>query len=68
MFKLDLREQWTPISPFDVLGVALSALILEASLCTFSYISNSIKGKVFAVMLMPKNSCLSLFLRSKFLP
>ena len=33
---------------------ALAALILEANLCTFSCISNSIKGEVLADMLMLK--------------
>ena len=44
---------------------ALAALILEANLCTFSYISGSIKGEVLAEMLILKNSCLSLLLISK---
>ena len=47
---------------------ALAALILEANLYTFSNISNSIKGDILAEMFMPKNSCFSLFLRSKLLP
>ena len=33
---------------------ALAALILEANLCTFSYISISIKGEVLAEMLIPE--------------
>ena len=47
---------------------ALAALILEANFCTFSNISNTIKGDILAEMLIPKNSCFSLFLRSKLLP
>ena len=47
---------------------ALAALILQANLLTFSYISNSIKGDILAEILMLKNSCFNLFLRSKLLP